>query len=250
MFWMILCNLCIIYYFILKYLVGGQEMIILWPVLGVLFLLVYFYKRYRKKRTDSKWPLWLRTFCTTSVMLALILTGVVESRIIAQIFYSPKPNLDYIVVLSQNELPGESDEEWMHRLDCAAAYLKENPGTRVIVSGGWDSEKGSSQAHMMYQYLIQKGIENRRIFWEIYSDNTVENLRNCMTMVGGPRVKVGIIASDYFAYRAERIARSIGFTGGTAIPCNTDLAALPHRLAAEFLYVLHDKFLGIETIKP
>ena len=140
MVWIILGSLCFAYYAIIEYFSDGQQMTIIWIVLAVLFLCCYLWKEFRKRHPGKKKPLWFRTFCCTSLCLLLVLLGVTASRIILNMFASPEPALDYIVVLSQGDVGGESEAELVQRLNRTAAYLRENPETSVIISGGWNAE--------------------------------------------------------------------------------------------------------------
>lgn len=245
MFWILSGALCLIYYVFLETLAAGQELTVIWLLLAVLFLGIALYKNYRKACPGKKPPLWVRTFFVTSLVLLAVLTGVTESRIVAGMVAGAPEGLEYIVILSQEELPGESEEELVGRLDRAVSYLQENPQTCAIVSGGWDSEKGSSRAFVMYRYLLRQGISSERIFWETYSRSTVDNLVNSAAIAGGRQARLGIVVSDYFAYRAVRLARNERLPNVCSVTAATPSWLLPHRLVQELLRVLQDKFFGI-----
>ena len=244
MLWLMLGALCLIYYVILETLAAGQELTVVWLGLAALFLCLYLYRAYRRAHPGKEPSLWQKTFCTTSLILLAVLLGVAASRIAAGMLTPPPEGLEYIAILSEEELPGESERELADRLDRAVAYLQENPQTRVIVSGGWDSVRGSSRAHVMYQYLLRHGIGSERIFWETYSRSTRDNLINSAAIAGGRQSRLGIVVSDYFTYRAMRIARGTGLYFVCGIPSATPLWLLPHRLTQELLQVLYDKFMG------
>ena len=245
MLWIILGSACLAYYAAIEYFSEGQPMTVVWIILAAIFLACYLWREYRKRRPAGKRPLWFRTFCVTSLCLLLVLLGVTMSRIVLGLFPSPEPDLDYIVILAQQDIEGESDTELVKRLDAAVAYLQQNPDTSVIVSGGWEPAQGSSGARVMYQYLLRHGVERERIFWETYSTDTEENLYYSMVIAGGRQARMGVVSSDYFAYRACRVARNLGIADVQSIPAGTTAWLLPHRLVTELLCVLEDKFLGI-----
>lgn len=62
------------------------------------------------------------------------------------------------------------------RMDAAIAYLRANPDSKCIVSGGKGDDEGISEAACMQQYLICHGIPKSRIFMEDRSRTTQENL--------------------------------------------------------------------------
>ncbi len=173
----------------------------------------------------------------------MILLAVAGSRVVAGMMASPSQELDYLIILSEKELVGETEDELADRLDTAVEYLLAHPDVQVVVSGGWDAEKGFAKARVMYQYLVRKGVEAERIDWEMTSQNTRENLRNCISKVGGLEARVGIVSSDYFAYRALRTARGLGMSGARSVPSATPAWLWPQRVAEEILYVLRDKLL-------
>ena len=246
MFWLSLSVICIAYYSLVEHMAEGQQLTGVWLLLFALFLGVFLYQQYRAQYPrQKKGSLRIRTFCATTLALALIMAGVVLVRIVTGMLSAPKPGLDYIVVMSQQDMPGETGTELETRLDEAIEYLKNNPNTRVIVSGGWNVERGASHAHTMYQYLQRQGIETGRILWEIRSETTEQNLEYAAAITGDINSSVGIVASDYNMYRTMRIARSTGLHHTTAVPASTTPWLYPHRLVVELLYVVRDKFLGI-----
>ena len=56
-------------------------------------------------------------------------------------------------------------------------YLKENKGTKVIVTGGQGSDEEIPEAEALRSYLLEHGIPNERIIIEDKSVNTFENLQ-------------------------------------------------------------------------
>lgn len=246
MLWIVLGVVCLVYYGFVTFAAEGQAFTWVWLILAAVFFGMFLKKRYRMRHpAKKKPPLWWKTFCVTTGILTAILLGVTLSRITASMLASPQEGLEYIVILSEDDIAGEGQKELARRLDRAVEYLKANPQTNVIVSGGWSDSQGYSKAHVMYQYLLRQGIATDRIFWETHSQDSRQNLRNSMLIAGGRGASLGIVSSDYFAYRAGRIARSLGMYQTQKIPADTTLWLLPHRLAEELLLVLRDKFLGI-----
>ena len=246
MLWIIFSIACAAYYAAVRYVAQAQQLTGIWLVLAVLFLLLFFYHWYRKKHPEQvKGYLRLRTFCITTAGLLILLVGVVAGRILAEMWTSPQEGLTHILLLDQSDIAAETQEEWEARLDEAIRYLKANESTRVIVSGGWDTARGASEAHLMYTYLLEHDIAGSRILWEIRSQTTKENLDLARAMAGGERQAVGIVSSDYSMYRTLRIARNRGYIQAEPIPTSTTYWLYPHRIVQEILQVLYDKFFGI-----
>lgn len=246
MLWIILSVVCAAYFAAVRYGAQNERLTGVWLALAVLFLLLFFGRFYRKRHPDQrKRHLKIRTFCITTAALVAVMTGVVVGRILADMWASPMPGLPYIVLLDQSDIAAETEAEWEARLDRAVRYLQTNEGTRVIVSGGWDTVRGASEAHMMHVYLLENGISSSRIYWEIRSQTTKQNLELARSMAEGDRQAVGIVVSDYSMYRTLRIARNQGYVQAEPIPTPTTPWLYPHRVIQEILQVLYDKFFGI-----
>jgi len=246
MLWIILSVVCAAYYAAVRYVAQAQQLTGIWLMLAVLFLLLFFYRWYRKKHPEKiKGYLRVRTFFITTAVLVVLMIGVVAGRILADMWSSPQDGLSHILLLNQSDIAAETATEWEARLDETVRYLKANESTRVIVSGGWDTDRGASEAHIMYAYLLENDIAGERILWEIRSKTTKENLDLAKSMAGGDRQPVGIVASDYSTYRILRIARNRGYIQAEPIPTPTTPWLYPHRIVQEILQVLYDKFFGI-----
>lgn len=246
MLWIVLSIVCAVYYAAVRYVAQSQQLTGIWLILAVLFLLSFLWNRYRKYHPpEKKTALWVRTACWTSLALALLMTGVVAGRILLDMWSSPPEDLAFIILLNQNDMAGESDQEWEARMDEAIQYLYDNEQAKVIVSGGWDKARGYSEAHAMYAYLLEYGVEGNRVFWEIRSEGTKENLDYARSLCNGQKYAVGIVSSDYSMYRTLRIARNQGYAQAEPIPTPTTPWLYPHRIAQEILQVLYDKFFGI-----
>lgn len=100
----------------------------------------------------------------------------------------PLANVTAVVLgspLEENEL-GPS---LTARLDRAVEYLEENPTVNCVVTGGLGDKDTPSEAEVMYDYLVQKGISPERIEKDASSRNTKENLENAKQII---HQKVGI----------------------------------------------------------
>ncbi len=246
MLWIILSITCAAYYAAVRYMAQAQQLTGIWLILAVLFLLLFCYRCYRKKYLDqSKGFLQWRVFCITTAILLTLMVGVVAGRILSDMWSSPQNGLPHILLLNQSDIAAETEKEWEARLDETVRYLKANESTRVIVSGGWDTNHGASETYVMYAYLLENDIAGGRILWEIRSETTKENLDLARAMAGGDQQPVGIVASDYSMYRTLRIARNQGYIQAEPIPTPTTPWLYPHRIVQEILQVLYDKFFGI-----
>ena len=123
----------------------------------------------------------------------------------------PLANVTAVVLgspLEENEL-GPS---LTARLDRAVEYLEENPTVNCVVTGGMGDKDTPSEAEVMYDYLVQKGISPKRIEKDASSRNTKENLENAKQIIQskGWNQNIAIITEYYHEFRAGRLADELG----------------------------------------
>lgn len=99
------------------------------------------------------------------------------------------------------------------RLDAAYKYLNEHPNSVAIVSGGqgWDEEV--SEAFVMKNYLVERGIEETRIFMEEKSVNTDENIKFSGEIIkekGLPKTMY-IVTDTFHSFRGFLFAEKNGY---------------------------------------
>ena len=178
-----------------------------------------------------------------SAMLALALgIGVV---VMANAAATPSAGLDEIIVLGAQVRPdGTPSTVLRYRLDAASAYLRENPGTRCIVSGGKGGNEPCSEAECMATYLCESGIDESRIVLEDRSRSTVENLRYSRELLASDTDRVGIVTNDFHVFRACSIAVRQDLTGVCGISAPSDPWFLPNNLLREVACVAKDFLLG------
>lgn len=244
MVWYILGMLSLIYYATIRMYSQGQQLTWIWVVLAGLFVLAGIGKQYRKKHGKRHIPLAVRTFCVTSFILIGVLFGVVTGRILTEMFRTAEEPIDYIVILCQSELSGETEEELEARMETALSYLEENTEVKAIVSGGWNANSGTAPAYHMYRYLVEHGVWVNRIIWENHTGRSTENLIHVKTIVGDTESNhIAIVSSNYFSYRALRMAHQVGIWNLQMIPVTTTGWLLPHRIMVEFLNIVYDKLM-------
>ena len=104
-------------------------------------------------------------------------------------------NLDYLIVLGAHVDGTRLTLALLERTRRALQYLKENPRTIAVLSGGRGSGEQISEAQAMFHYLTAHGIPKERLILEDRSVNTKENL--AFSLASRPAA-----ASQYTAYPA------------------------------------------------
>ena len=106
----------------------------------------------------------------------------------------------------------------VERLEAAYNYLEENPAAVCVVSGGQGSGENISEAECMYRWLVDKGIDESRIYKEDKSTSTEENIAFSKQVIKehGLNEDIAIVTSEYHSYRAGIIAEKNDMYFGTA----------------------------------
>ncbi len=160
---------------------------------------------------------WFYRLTILKLWMLLSLAGVfviVQVMIMTAAMTAQDGNADYAIVLGAGIIRREPSYTLARRLDYAVEYLNNNPKGKVVVAGGRSEGQLASEAQVMKWYLEGQGIEASRVLMEEQSTNTLENLRNGITLLrsqeAGKIEEIVIITSDYHLLRAQLIGRRIG----------------------------------------
>lgn len=107
---------------------------------------------------------------------------------------------------------GENDEplpELVSRVDAAVAAQREY-GAKIMPCGGVTEGHVRTEAEVMTELLIARGVSEENIVRESESRTTVENFRNAARLLGGKKKCVLVVTSDYHVRRSVMTARRCG----------------------------------------
>ena len=152
--------------------------------------------------------------------------------------------LSYIIVLGAQMKQSGPSVVLEKRLCRAYTYLTENPETLCVLSGGQGSNEPVSEAQGMYDALVKKGIDPKRLILEDQSTNTVENLRFSRKLIPQEVQKVGIVTSNFHVYRSLRLAKQQGFLDPVGISANSGVYFLPNNVLRECFGIVKDRLYG------
>jgi uncharacterized SAM-binding protein YcdF (DUF218 family) len=124
--------------------------------------------------------------------------------------YLQPSDADVLIILGYRSKNDQIHPLLLERLETALTLLRSNRINHIIVTGG---AVGSSisEAVLMRDYLVSKGIDPDRIKLDIHSKDTIENLQNCQAMMREKGLQTCLIVSNSFHIRRIGIiADSIG----------------------------------------
>ena len=178
--------------------------------------------RAARRVMEAGFLLWLFSF---TVLELVILAGSRTDAV---------PDAEYLIVLGAG-ISGETPSRVLaSRLDAAAAYLRDNPDTLAVVTGGLGSGATVSEAAAGARYLAARGVAEERILLEDASTSTSENIRFARAYIPEGAVTV-MVTNEFHVFRARWIARRNGLDA-------TGLAAPTPRADLRYIYYLREYF--------
>lgn len=220
----------------------GTYFFLIWGAMGIVFLLLG--TLLSNRALVRRLPRWLKVITLSLFFLGILLFMGVEGLILSQYRAVPKPGADYVIILGAQWRKGGPSEVLRRRLDKAVEYLKENPGTQVIVSGGQGNNEPVSEAAGMRGYLVDAGINDERILVEDTSVNTFQNLVFSGRLLDRENDKVVIVTNNFHVFRSIRIAEKQGYKNVEGMAAGSVAGMAPHNLLREFFGVVKDFLVG------
>ncbi|MDD6207614.1 MAG: YdcF family protein [Clostridiales bacterium] len=210
-----------------------------WVWLGsALFFGSLFAVCWMEKRGKIEVPGGLRIVSRLFLLVCAIIFVFAESLILSQSFVKPPKQADYLLVLGAKVKGTKPSNMLRYRLESALCYLKENPDTVVIVSGGQGSDEAISEAQCMADYLCEHGISYDRIRLEDQSVSTAQNLANAKAYLDSFDSRVVIVSNDFHIYRSLKLAKKEGYQNVSGLAAKSNPVLVPHYYMREFFAVV------------
>lgn len=178
------------------------------------------------------------------LIVILVFIAVTQACVMQGMHASGRKNLDTVIVLGA-QVTGQGPSAILrYRLDEAADYLKQNPKTGCIVSGGRGANEPETEAAGMKRYLVKQGIDPDRITQEDRSLNTSQNIVNSARMIHPKTDEIGIITSNFHVYRGVKLAQKAGYRHVYGIASYSSPVYLVNNMLRESFGILKDKLAG------
>ncbi len=230
--------LCLLYYVIIVFYAGiTADFAWIWPGAAVFLAGAGGVLHIRNRLPGA-----VVSFLLIIMAVLLLSFGAVLFQIGKEMVRKPPADLDWVIVLGAQVKGRTPSRALKKRLDAAAKYAAENPGTRLILSGGQGSGEEITEAQAMYEYLQKNGIAPERMLKEERSTTTKENLEYSRSFVE-PGAKVGILSNNFHIYRALALAKRCGYEAVYGIPAPSDPLMQPHYLVREVFALGKEKLV-------
>ncbi|MCB5714986.1 YdcF family protein [Lactonifactor longoviformis] len=247
-FWWALCIISLGYYLVIISYAGLQATFSrFWLLLGGIFLVLGLLCSWSQRRGIALltlFPVWAKISAGLLAGFCLLLFLGAAGCIASGMCRLPPGNLDYIIVLGA-KVKGEIPSKALYkRLYAAEDYLKKNPHTTAVLSGGQGPGETVTEAKAMEQYLLSKGISKHRLRTEDKSTDTVENMKFSQAFLSDKNVSVGVVTNDFHVYRGVAVGKKLGYTQIYGIPASSDMILQVNYLVRESFAVIKDKAAG------
>jgi uncharacterized SAM-binding protein YcdF (DUF218 family) len=167
-----------------------------------------------------------------------------QSMILYKMHDAPKDGADYILVLGCQVAGEYASLPLLRRGYTAVRYLKKNPETKAIVTGGQGPGENIPEAEALRRLLLENKIDKERILLEDKSRSTFENLILSNELYNLLDKNVVIVTSDYHIFRSLSMAKKLKYKNISGLPSKSQLSVLPAYLLREYVTILYYKISG------
>lgn len=193
--------------------------LILCAILLVLALDVRFNLFTRSKRTVARIVGWgLRVVVVFLTLVIAFFSG----KVICGSVINTADRSDNAIVLGLALENGKPAPDLIARLDTAQTYLEEYPEAHLILTGGNADASGRTEAAVMRDILLERGVADDQMILEDQAESTKSNFRNAAQIID-PGKPVVLISSNYHMDRAVQTAKSTGFSDIMRLPAPSSL---------------------------
>ena len=177
----------------------------------------------------------LRVFVVAFAAVLLFLMG----RITLGSFIRTEAPAENAIVLGLALENGKPADDLLYRLDTAEQYLRENPEAKLILTGGNADESGKTEAAVMREILLERGVPEKSMTLEDQAKTTYENFRNIRKLVD-PGEPVVLSSSDYHMDRAVKTAKNAGFSNILRQPAPSSFLQFGANVMVEIVMEVND----------
>ncbi len=187
-------------------------------------------------------PAFLRVIGWLVRAVIVLLSAVILffcGRVIVGSMINTAGRANHAIVLGLALENGEPAPDLLARLDTARSYLEKYPEARLILTGGNADASGRTEADIMRDLLMARGVPEEKLILEDQAKTTKENFRN-ITDIVSPDEPVVMISSDYHMDRAVRNASESGFTNVMRLPAPSAFLKYGANMMSEVVLNIND----------
>ncbi len=234
--WLILAVVSAVYGVSILAVGSGTLSFAIWLAAAAVFLAAFWFSG------GGRWqrlPMAQRRAVLICVILGTSVCGVCMGAELSHFNDRGPANLDFVIVPGAQVYASGPSLVYRFRLDAAAEYLKENPDTICIVSGGQGANETATEGEAGREYLVARGIEPERVLAETKAFNTAENIRYSME-IAEASIENGAVTTD------ESISAG-GSAAGESTPADLKIGVVTNNFHVFRCVYLADKLTDCEV---
>lgn len=186
---------------------------------------------------SKKWGKALITVFSAILSLLILYAVILSAAMVAAAVNYPKEPDAVVVLGCKVGVTGNPSMMLEYRIEKAYEYMSENAEAICVASGGQGANEALSEAQVIKNHLVEKGIDQSRIFLEDKSTNTYENLEfslNVLAENGIQAQNIAVVTDGFHQLRASLMARDIG-VNAYAVSADTRFWLVPTYWVREWL---------------
>lgn len=175
------------------------------------------------------------------IAAAIIVIATIHGQMVKTARQNPPEGIPYIIVLGAKVNREEMSLSLLYRAQTALEYLKSNPETIVIVTGGQGPGEDITEAEALSRFFLENGIQQHRILQENLSTSTYENLKFTKELYDINEAV--IVSNDFHLYRSVALAEKVDIKG-YPLAADTPKVVKTTLFIREYAAIIKMKLLG------
>lgn len=189
-----------------------------------------------------------RSYIVLRSLVALFAVSFLIIQLLVVFAVSKKAGyIDALIVLGAGLQGDQVTSVLQDRLETAYQYYLGHPQTLLVLSGGQGADETASEAFVMRNYLVKRGVPFSYLKIEDRSTDTYSNFANSKVLLdnwyGSRQYLTGFVTNAFHVYRAGLIAKKVGLDSkGISAPMEWYL--VPNNYIREYFAIIQFYVFG------
>ena len=156
--------------------------------------------------TERRWALWLTRGLLLCFALGFALFSVMEIWVLSGDETDWERDVTAVIILGAGVNGRVPSLTLQTRLEAALEYIADKPDIPIVVTGGQGNGEEITEARCMADWLMNHGVDEKRIILEEQASNTRENIDYSLTLLRERGIdttsNIAVVSNDYHLARA------------------------------------------------
>ena len=141
------------------------------------------------------------------VLIGFLVFAAAEVQVVRYAFKKDDADVSAVIILGAGVYGTTPSLSLRVRLDAALRYIADKPDVPIVVSGGQGSGENITEAQCMRDWLVERGVDEGRIWMEERATSTKENIDFSRALLQERGIdttdNIAVVSADYHVYRAS-----------------------------------------------